>query len=537
MTIGRKLPKSASSLGPGDRTGRRPRARKTARTVTKACDLPLRQGESLREGGQHEPMRSSGESRMRNSIRGLPCRSTRGGTDRGLQGFELNHRTCRRRPSPPSRPPSRLSRRRQHRHRLGTSPPTRSPTATPPATPVPTPATISGNWTGTVQYFDLDYWWPHCTSGATATFGQGPPVYGSLVSASIHTNCVDASFQGTLQDDGTLTGEVTVKLGDLRGAASGSFWEAPSFSKCRSSRAPTGARSGASQSGCSDDPHRRAAPNVDKEGRGPLRLHTLPRRIVRDKEVLMNTFGTESRRRRGRQLLVGLAFILLAATTAGAQSYSSIDVPGATDTSPFGINDRGDVVGRWDDSDFNTMDSCSATETSRRSTSRGAIFTAPRFVNNLGHVAGRYVDADGVPRGFVLKNGKFTTIDAPGAVDMRGARSTTSAGSRATTPKTTASSTASSSTTRGLSHDRRSRIQLDRRLADQRPRPHGRRLHGLGRPRSRLHAEERPFHADRLSRPVRDLDPWNRPPGHLSRAHTRPTTAARSASSSDREAP
>ena len=111
--------KGASSLGLGDRTATAAtRHGKRTRTVTKACDLPLRHGESLRGGGQHEPIRSSGASRMRSSIRGFPGRSTRGGTERGLQGFEHGHGSCPRRPSPPSRPPSPLSRRRRHRHRL-----------------------------------------------------------------------------------------------------------------------------------------------------------------------------------------------------------------------------------------------------------------------------------------------------------------------------------------------------------------------------------------------------------------------------------
>jgi len=74
-----------------------------------------------------------------------------------------------------------------------------------------------------VHYEDLDYWWPHCTPEAVATVSQGPPLYGSLISADIHTNCVNAVFQGTLQEDGTLVGEVTLRPGALRGAASGTF--------------------------------------------------------------------------------------------------------------------------------------------------------------------------------------------------------------------------------------------------------------------------------------------------------------------------
>jgi hypothetical protein len=84
--------------------------------------------------------------------------------------------------------------------------------------------TISGHWTGSVHFHDLDAWSPHCEPTATAVFTQGPPVYGSPVSASVHNNCVDAEFQGSLRDDGALVGEMTVRAGSLHGAASGTFY-------------------------------------------------------------------------------------------------------------------------------------------------------------------------------------------------------------------------------------------------------------------------------------------------------------------------
>src|SRR5262249_58563879 len=68
--------------------------------------------------------------------------------------------------------------------------------------------------------------------------------------------------------------------------------------------------------------------------------------------------------------LVALSLMLGVTSVALAQSFTSIDFPGATITRPFGINPRGDIVGL-------------------------------------------YVSA-GVTHGFLLSDGQFITFDVPG---------------------------------------------------------------------------------------------------------------------------
>lgn len=45
----------------------------------------------------------------------------------------------------------------------------------------------------------------------------------------------------------------------------------------------------------------------------------------------------------------------------------------------------------------------------------GAVLTAADDLNNRGHVVGWYIDAAGVYHGFVLINGRYTSVDFPGA--------------------------------------------------------------------------------------------------------------------------
>ena len=102
------------------------------------------------------------------------------------------------------------------------------------------------------------------------------------------------------------------------------------------------------------------------------------------------------------------------------QQYASFDVPGGADTEGFGVNDLGQIVGRWTDADGN-VHGFLRQPTGRYETidAPGATFTAPVDINNLGTVVGRYLDADGVSHGFALRQGRYQTIDAPGAADTR----------------------------------------------------------------------------------------------------------------------
>ena len=109
--------------------------------------------------------------------------------------------------------------------------------------------------------------------------------------------------------------------------------------------------------------------------------------------------------------------------------FSQIDFPGATDTRPVGINSRGDIVGFYcvdtavpqcglvvnnrthgfllSEGKFTTIDV------------PGALGTQAYKINLHGQILGRYRDAGPERRShlFLLSEGKFTTIDFPGAVE------------------------------------------------------------------------------------------------------------------------
>ena len=99
---------------------------------------------------------------------------------------------------------------------------------------------------------------------------------------------------------------------------------------------------------------------------------------------------------------------------AETPGYTTIDYPGATSTSAWGINNRGDVVGVY------TL----ADKTVHGFLWRGGQLTAIDFpgaaatdawgINSQGDILGDYT-LDGVTHTFVLTAGRFVTVDVPGA--------------------------------------------------------------------------------------------------------------------------
>jgi uncharacterized membrane protein len=100
-------------------------------------------------------------------------------------------------------------------------------------------------------------------------------------------------------------------------------------------------------------------------------------------------------------------------------NFSNLQYPASRDTTPFGINSKGDIVGNWD-SDQST-------------TGHGFVFssghmnsfdvpnampngTAANGLNDSGQIVGTYIGADRKFHGFIQEGSTFTTIDCPRAV-------------------------------------------------------------------------------------------------------------------------
>jgi len=104
------------------------------------------------------------------------------------------------------------------------------------------------------------------------------------------------------------------------------------------------------------------------------------------------------------------------AFTLNRGAFTNIDVPGAAGSAAWGINDNGDVVGRYYDpaagrdhgfllhnGTYTIIDPPGTTE------------TFALGINNLGQIVGYYVDTAGTEHGFLFSNGTYTTIDFPGS--------------------------------------------------------------------------------------------------------------------------
>jgi uncharacterized membrane protein len=102
-----------------------------------------------------------------------------------------------------------------------------------------------------------------------------------------------------------------------------------------------------------------------------------------------------------------------------------LDVPGAQITLPLGINDRGQAVGSWVGADAAVNPVTGETGPTHGFVWKngrytkfdvpGATTTAPYEINNRGQIVGNYTDAGGAQHGFVMRGGRVTTIDHPRA--------------------------------------------------------------------------------------------------------------------------
>jgi hypothetical protein len=106
--------------------------------------------------------------------------------------------------------------------------------------------------------------------------------------------------------------------------------------------------------------------------------------------------------------------------------YTTIDVPWASATSTsavlsypgselLDINDRGEMVGAYTGADGKAHGYLRSRGRYTRIDVAGAAETVPFGLNNLGEVSGTYLDVTGLPHGFWQdRHGHITTVDIPG---------------------------------------------------------------------------------------------------------------------------
>lgn len=118
-----------------------------------------------------------------------------------------------------------------------------------------------------------------------------------------------------------------------------------------------------------------------------------------------------------RFLAISAFSVALASSTAWAQTYTSVNFPGATVTTlDGGPNPQGTSVGSYTDS-AGVVHGFTFTAKGVYTSfdPPGSTSTTPNFINPEGTIVGSYVDSSGVVHGFILSKGTYTTVNYPGA--------------------------------------------------------------------------------------------------------------------------
>jgi len=113
--------------------------------------------------------------------------------------------------------------------------------------------------------------------------------------------------------------------------------------------------------------------------------------------------------------ILTMAFAIPLNTWAQVGNFVSFDVPGASLTRAYDVNNAGVIVGRFNDQTgvhgfvfnqgvFTTVDF------------PGAVLTTLFGINDGGQLVGRFQMEDRVDHGFALSNGVFRQIDFPGSI-------------------------------------------------------------------------------------------------------------------------
>jgi probable HAF family extracellular repeat protein len=129
-------------------------------------------------------------------------------------------------------------------------------------------------------------------------------------------------------------------------------------------------------------------------------------------------FGMKNKIRIASSIFAVVALLTFPLTSAFAQAvgnYVSFDVPNATLTRPWDVNNLGVIVGTFYDKNGIQHGFMLADGVVTSIDFPGAGATAALGINDSGQIVGWYAN-NGIPRGFLLSNGSFTTIEVPGAI-------------------------------------------------------------------------------------------------------------------------
>jgi len=101
---------------------------------------------------------------------------------------------------------------------------------------------------------------------------------------------------------------------------------------------------------------------------------------------------------------------------AGNFQFQNIDFPGAASTFADGLNNHGQIVGAYLDSQGNLHGYLQDGSNFQTIDFPNASGTFPTAISNSGAIVGEYADASGQGHGFTLIDGTFTTVDFPGSI-------------------------------------------------------------------------------------------------------------------------
>jgi len=110
-------------------------------------------------------------------------------------------------------------------------------------------------------------------------------------------------------------------------------------------------------------------------------------------------------------------FLLLSSVFVSAQTFTTIDFPGATQTDAFGINNLGDVTGFYVGPNYDFHGFLLSGGVFTTADVPGSTFTLAYGINDSKVIVGAYGDSSNVRHSFVQQGASTTTLDYPGAKD------------------------------------------------------------------------------------------------------------------------